>query len=130
MSLAFSQEARVEKSIFQVPLFRQVGKLSILPLHAAVEAGDYRIVELLLKKLPRTNENDKKALGRASARGHEAVLKMLLANVGARGKLCGGALQEASASGHEAVVKILPEAGVDVNTRGGLGGNALHNGIR
>jgi hypothetical protein len=56
------------------------------------------------------------ALYAASARGHEAIVKLLLdkgAEVNAQGGQYGNALQAASARGHEAIVKLLLDKGAD-----------------
>ncbi|KAK5725047.1 hypothetical protein LTR17_013338 [Elasticomyces elasticus] len=72
---------------------------------------------------------DLPALLAASERGHEEVVRQLLAHgaeVNARASWGTNALQAASTEGHEAVVRQLLENGADVNARaGGLYCNAL-----
>ena len=65
----------------------------------------------------------------ASARGHEAVVRLLLekdVDVNAEGGYYGTALQAASAGGHEAVVRLLFGRNADVHVQGGEYGNALY----
>ena len=68
------------------------------------------------------------ALQAASARGHEAVVRMLLekdANVNAQGGEYGNVLYVASAGCHEAVVRLLLEKDANLHAQGGLYGSAL-----
>jgi ankyrin repeat protein len=60
------------------------------------------------------------ALQAASAKGHGAIVKVLLekgADVNAQGGIDGNALQAASVGGQEAIVKILLEKGADINAQ-------------
>ncbi|KAJ7897905.1 ectomycorrhiza-induced ankyrin-domain/NACHT-domain-containing protein [Mycena olivaceomarginata] len=68
------------------------------------------------------------ALQAASAGGHDAVVRELLAkgaDVIAQGGEYGNALQAASARGHDAVVRELLAKGANVSAQGGPYGNAL-----
>jgi ankyrin repeat protein len=69
------------------------------------------------------------ALQASSARGYEAVVRLLLekhADVNAQGGYYGTALQAASAEGHVNIVQLLLQRNAKVHARGGEYGNALY----
>jgi len=110
LSLAIDPETCIQKSILQGPLFDQVGNLVILPLQAAAETGDVRVVQCLIEVLPRREGDLEKALRTACHHGHEAAVRLLLkskATVGASDDEGMTALHLAAFCGHESVVKLL-----------------------
>jgi ankyrin repeat protein len=116
----------VRKLIFELPLFDQVGKQALLPLHAAAEAGDVRVVKLLLKISAGvddrmvTDDTSWTPLHRAAANGHEAVVRLLLerkADVDAKDVDGQTLLHWAVECGHEAVVRLLLESKADVDAK-------------
>lgn len=46
----------MKRDIFNLPLFDDVGQPAMLPLPVAAATGDTKIVEYLLKILPKVNE--------------------------------------------------------------------------
>jgi ankyrin repeat protein len=134
LSLAIDQQTRVKKLIFELPLFDQVGKQALLPLHAAAEAGDVRVVKLLLKILAKvddrmvTDDTNWTPLQYAANKGHEAVVQLLLeskADVDAKADKGGTALHRAAVKGHEVVVRLLLESKADVDAKADSGRTAL-----
>ncbi|KAF1954428.1 hypothetical protein CC80DRAFT_567678 [Byssothecium circinans] len=90
------------------------------PLYYASLVGLRKIVKLLLDKDADVNAQGGRygnALQAASARGHEAIVKLLL-DKDANGGHYGNALQAASAGGHEATVKLLAENGAVAFNKG------------
>jgi WD40 repeat protein len=53
LSLAIKQRQHVKEEIYTLPLYNSIEERSLLPFQAAAEFGDVKVIELLLKILPR-----------------------------------------------------------------------------
>ena len=135
LSLAIDQQTRVNKLIFELPLFDQVGKQALLPIYAAAEAGDVRIVKLLLKVPARvdnlmvTDDTGRTPLHCAASEGHEAVARLLLeskADVDAKDNDGSTPLHCAAWGGHEAVARLLLESKAHVDAKDNDGRTPLY----
>ena len=102
-----------------------------VPLIAAVENGNAKIVSMLLERGADVNAQggpSGNALQAASEHGFESIVTKLLehgADVQAPGGYHGSPLQAASNNGHEPIVKILLDVGANANAHGGRFCNAL-----
>ena len=116
LSLAISQQKIVKNEIFNLPLFNQVGQQAVLPLQAAAAAGDLRILELVLKMVPKPNEQYNNA---TSSKGHLDVKLQHKASVDihTRERSLKSAMQAALRKGHRQVVQHLINAGANRNVQ-------------
>ncbi|KAJ5633371.1 hypothetical protein N7490_009710 [Penicillium lividum] len=98
------------------------------PLMEAAKYGHLGFVRWLLNEGVEIETGGGAALQKASLKGHNAIVEILLgagANVNAQSGEYGNALQAAALGGSAETVKILLDAQADVNAQGGQLGNAL-----
>ncbi|KAH8723832.1 hypothetical protein GQ44DRAFT_773708 [Phaeosphaeriaceae sp. PMI808] len=120
LSLTIAQKETVKRDIFNLPLFDDVGQLTMLPLPAAAATGDTKIVEYLLKILPKVNEQHSYALHVACSKGYVEVVQLLLeagTDINTKAGNLGSALQAAKCQGHDRLVRYLIDAGVELTIR-------------
>ncbi|RYP53671.1 hypothetical protein DL768_001397 [Monosporascus sp. mg162] len=105
---------------------------AMLPLHAAATTGDAKIVEYLLKILPKINEQYSYALHAACSKGYEEVVQLLLeagADVNTKAGNLDSPLQAAKCQGHDRVVRLLIDAGIELTIHTLEGHSNLGQGV-
>ena len=108
-------------------------RMTASPLYYISLSGLRRVAEMLLERKVDVNAQGGvygTALQAASAKGHKAIVQMLLnkgadVNINIQGKSYGTALMAASAEGYRDIVLMLLDKGADVHAQGGRRGTAL-----